>query len=346
MKNFDFSLYSQGCYGADPQEPELRPSHWRGWLRSWILRFLLGVMSESDAQQTLWELMGTLEPNSRKGCVRLQMVKGNIWGKQSGNKPYFYVWKGKLQISAPKDTLNKIILPIIRFAVIVGGVGRGWRRPLHIFNMEIKDKQTGEKREKPSSRGTHLILTHKVRNSKTNELENKTFRLQFDTNSWNTDYQEWLAAVQSKWSTRVAVGINQQQAWEIFSPTTCAVYAVPGPDADPVSTANIAWKETRAEETRGDGMYIIYQETPPRNYKRNPDIGGNAASGTNAHCSWASIKRVNIPNEVEDTDCQEIVCLFMGGQTPDSNHVRSQFLQDLSNMSGTVHLFGVQPPNP
>jgi CRISPR-associated protein Cmr6 len=50
-KTFTFSLYSQGCYGANQSQghEELRPSHWRGWLRSWLLRFLLGVMSEDNA---------------------------------------------------------------------------------------------------------------------------------------------------------------------------------------------------------------------------------------------------------------------------------------------------------
>lgn len=45
-------------------------------------------------------------------------------------------------------------------------------------------------------------------------------------------------------------------------------------------------------------------------------------------------------------DCQEIVCLFMGGQLPESNDIRdirSRFLQDLNQMEGKVHLFGVQP---
>ncbi|PHM05637.1 hypothetical protein [Nostoc sp. 'Peltigera malacea cyanobiont' DB3992] len=87
-----------------------------------------------------------------------------------------------------------------------------------------------------------------------------------------------------------------------------------------------------------------YQQNSRQNYKRNPDIGGNAGAG-NAYCSWVSIKRVNIRNIQEDTDCQEIVCLFMGGQTPNSHHVRSHFLRDLKKMSGAVHLFGVQSPS-
>ena len=52
-KRFEFELFSQGCYGVDKDDrhhPELRPSHWRGWLRSWTLRFLLGVLPKEQAE--------------------------------------------------------------------------------------------------------------------------------------------------------------------------------------------------------------------------------------------------------------------------------------------------------
>lgn len=332
IKQFDFNLKSQGNAGPNTGTIELRPSHWRGWLRSWVLRFLLGVMSKDDAEKTLGELLGILEPDSRKGCVRLQMFKGQTWGDRSTNQPYFYAWKGKLLVSAPSDTLNKIILPIIQFAVSVGGVGRGWRRPLHIFHMH-----TG----KAAARGSHLVLTHRVRNKDTGELENKLYGLPLQSARWVNTYEKWLAAVQVKWPNRICQGANNQLLAEVFSPSTCAVYAVPGPVEDPIE--QIRWSQTNAEKTRGDGMYLIYQKTPPRNYKRNPELGGNAAGGGNAHCSWVSIKRIKIPHKPEETDCQEIVCLFMGGETPESNHVRSRFLRDLPYFSGAVHLFGVQP---
>ncbi|BAY12983.1 RAMP superfamily CRISPR-associated protein [Calothrix sp. NIES-2098] len=335
VKQFDFSLYSQGSAGPNMQTMELRPSHWRGWLRSWILRFLLGVMSQQDAQKTVGELLGTLEPQTRKGCVRLQMLKSLTWGDSSSGQPRFYAWKGKLQISAPKDILNTIILPIIRFAVMVGGVGRGWRRPLHIFHMN-----TG----KAAARGTLLTLTHKLRNRTTQEWETKPYGLPLDAATWAKAYSDWLAAVQSQWPDRVTADNHNINA-EVFSPNTCAIYAVPGSDTEAIQRQEPCWKQADdAEATRGDGMYLIYQPTAPRNYKRNPEIGGNAGAG-NASCSWASIKRVNIPNKEQETDCQEIVCLFMGGQTPNSNHVRSRFLRDLGRMSGAVHLFGVQASN-
>jgi CRISPR-associated protein Cmr6 len=323
IKTFEFSLKSQGCAGPDMRTMELRPSHWRGWLRSWMLRFLLGVMSQSDAKTTVGELLGTLEPESRKGCVRLQMVKGETWGDHSDNQPTFYLWKGQLQITAPSEILNKIILPVVRFAVMVGGVGRGWRRPLHIFWMK---KRNG--REEKASRGTYLTLTHEVNS------EVKSFGLPPQPESWNKIYQKWQKDVQNQWSQRFAPSNNRFKA-EVFSPETCAVYLVPGPEKEPVDRQRqkLGWKDIDAQETRGSGMDLIYSPT----YKRQPDVGGQAGGG-GAYCSWVSIKRIPVKQE----GTKEIVCLFMG----DANSLRSQFLANLAKRSGAVHLFGVQPPDP
>ncbi|MDB9485187.1 RAMP superfamily protein [Dolichospermum circinale CS-537/01] len=337
VKQFEFSLYSQGSAGPDTRTMELRPSHWRGWLRSWLMRFFLGVMPENLAKLTVAELMGEIDAgdgNSRKGCVRLQMIQGKPWEERSENQPSFYLWKGKLQISAPKDILNKIILPIIRFAVMVGGVGRGWRRPLHIFHMNNNGRA--------ASRGTQLILTHKLKDQNTGELKSKNFGLPLDTTSWTKAYSDWLTAVRNHWSDRISIN-NRNIRAEVFSPTTCAIYVVPGPDVNPIDVNSLEWKDIDAVDTRGDGMDLIYQNNEHQRYKRNSDLGGDAGGGS-AYCSWASIKRVNIPNKQEETDCQEIVCLFMGGQTPNATHVRSRFLRDLKNINGNVHLFGVQPP--
>jgi CRISPR-associated protein Cmr6 len=337
VKQFEFSLYSQGSAGPDTKTMELRPSHWRGWLRSWLMRFFLGVMPENLAKLTVAELMGDIDAGdgkSCKGCVRLQMIQGKPWEARSKNQPSFYLWKGKLQISAPKDILNKIILPIIRFAVMVGGVGRGWRRPLHIFCMDRGYK---------AARGTHLILTHKVKDQNTGEPKSKNFGLPLDSSTWTKAYSDWVTEARNHWQDRVSTN-NRNIKAEVFSPTTCAIYVVPGPDENPIDVNSLEWENVDAVDTRGDGMDLIYHHNHPQNYKRNPDLGGNAAGGGNGHCSWASIKRVNIPNIQEKTNCQEIVCLFMGGQTPNATHVRSRFLRDLRNIQGSVHLFGVQPP--
>lgn len=348
VKTFDFTLYSQGCYGADSPRPghsgevELRPSHWRGWLRSWVLRFLLGVMSEESVKKTLGELLGTIvdgeDNKSYKGCVRSQMTKGEIWGEKSNNQPYFYTWKGQLSLSAPSDILNQIILPIVRFAVTVGGVGRGWRRPLHIF--ENDDNYS-------AGRGTHLTLTHRVKKKDTNDVKTITFALSLNPTEWTKNYDNWRTAVQNRWSSRVLSGYNNSIA-EVFSPESCAIYLVPKPVEEPLNFDKLKWNTDRPDakprptDTRGEGVNLIYQ---PR-YKRKIEVGGNAAAkGGNSNCSWVTIKRVNIHNLKEDTDCQEIVCLFMGGQTPLSTHLRADFLKDLAKIYGAVHIFGVQPPS-
>jgi len=327
-KQFEFNLYSQGNAGPDTRTMELRASHWRGWFRSWVLRFLLGVMSKQDPEITVGELLGTLtsshDNGSRRGCVHIQMVPGDIWGEQSRNQPDFFVWKGSLQINAPAETLNKVILPIIRFAVMVGGVGRGWRRPLHIYTMPNSRK---------ASRGSLLYLTHQVRQKDSQQMIYKPFGLATNPEDWRTLYQNWTAAVQNQWPERF-LGGNQNPQAEVFSPTTCAVYLVPDPLQEPVNRQDKEWSTQNPLGTRGQGMDLIYK---PK-YKKKIDVGGDAGGG-NSYCSWVSIKRVRVSRH----GCQEVVCLFMGGEQPNTNHLRSQFLSDLANIPGAIHLFGLQP---
>lgn len=331
---FEFTLFSQGCYGADTTKPELRPSHWRGWLRSWMLRFFLGVMSQADAELTVGELLGTLEaPNdrkSRKGVIRLQMVKNSTWEKHSSNNPTFYVWQGSLKITAPTDMFDEIILPIIKFAAMTGGVGRGWRRPLHIFMMTTKDS-----RQRPAQRGTHLILKQKVRNSSSGEVRSQLCRIPLNAEAWLKTYNAWKVAVISRWANRV-ITVNQQHQAEVFSPEACSVYIVPAPEQEPIDLENYSWRYRNASDTRGDGMELIYQ----KKYKRKIDVGGDAARGNaKSHCSWVSIKRVDEPHLEEQTDCQEVVCVFMGQR----NQLRLDFLRDLHQLTGSTRLFGCAP---
>ena len=332
-KTFSFTLYNQGCAGPNINTMELRPSHWRGWLRSWVLRFFLGVMSQAEAQRTVGELFGTIEPEAVAGCVRLKMIKGKTWGERSQDRPYFYTWKGQIEISAPQDILNKIILPIVKFAVSVGGVGRGWRRPLHIFTMRNGNT---------ASRGTHLKLIHRIRTRQTNELKTVLYGISpAKPELWQQTYQRWRSAVQEKWSDRFLTNANRQLTAEVFAPHTCAIYAVPYPVEEPINIEDSTWNFTEPLDTRGEGIDLIYQP----DYKRQREVGGSAAGGGNSHCSWVSIKRAKVrhPDENIDSDCQEIVCLFLGGTNPNSQDLRANFLQDLSNIEGAISLFGVSP---
>jgi CRISPR-associated protein Cmr6 len=250
------------------------------------------------------------------------MIRGNVWGEKSNNQPDFFVWKGTLKIKAPTEILNKILLPIMRFAVMVGGVGRGWRRPLHIYMMP---------NGREASRGSFLHLTHQSRQKDSQKMIYKPFGLATNPEDWGTLYQNWMAAVQNQWPRRF-LGGNQNPLAEVFSPTSCAVYLVPDPLQDPIDRQDVEWSIQNPLKTRGQGMHLIYKPE----YKRKIDVGGSAGNG-NSYCSWVSIKRVKVSKQ----GCHEVVCLFMGREQPNTNHLRSQFLSDLANTPGAIHLFGL-----
>ena len=320
VQNFEFQLFSQGCYGAAPNSPELRPTHWRGWLRSWLLRFFLGTMSEQDAHRTLTEIMGGLGADGERaiqGKIRLDLIlDGEHKYQKSETYPYFYKWKGRVILRGPKVLLNTVVLPVMRFAATLGGLGRGWRRPLHYYaHPQI-------------TRGSQLNLWQVIPNSSP-----LPWLIQLQPEDWPMLYDRWLTAVQTVWPQRVRSGASAIRA-EVFSPTTCAVYAVPGPAQAPIDFLRLEWLEETAVYTRGEGLDLIYQ---PK-YKRKRAVGGDAASGANSsHCSWVSIQQVQQKHPTEKTDFQEIVCLFMGTK----NELRQSFLKDLHNISGSIHLFGM-----
>jgi CRISPR-associated protein Cmr6 len=326
-KTLSFTLYSQGNAGPDARTIELRPSHWRGWLRSWLLRFFLGVMLPMQAKTTVGELLGTLEESldggQCKGLIKLQVIPGGIWGEKSKGTKFssFYQWQGMLKLTAPKDLLNEIILPILRIAVMLGGVGRGWRRPLHRFVMQSNNQE--------AARGCRLEMTHQVKPKNSDKFEKKPFGLVLKPEDWQAVYEQWRSAVQNRWADRYQAQAPAIAA-EIFSFNTCAIYIVPGVSEDPIDTSDLAWITDRPENTRGQGMALIYQP----DYKRKSEVGGNAGS-EKAYCSWVSIKQTK-----QRDGYKEIVCLFIG----EDNELRSQFLHDLAHIPGAVPIFGVQPP--
>ncbi len=319
-QKFDFILYSQGSAGINPQTLELRPTHWRGWLRSWCLRFFLGVMSEAHAKATVNELFGTL---GGKGLVRLRATINRLEPpkeapESSKNTPTFYKWTGNLEISAPADILNEIILPIIRIAVRVGGVGRGWRRPLHIVNGR--------------ARGCYVKLTpiDAVSNSTINKPVLVGKDISDIYNFWRASVKKTRDSFGKEWGSRYCENLQNIKA-EVFSPSACAVYRVPGPDGNAIDESKLIWVQ-KIEETRGKGMKLIYDiENNSTKYKQ-PLVGGSLGS-----CSWVSIQRIN--PSASDPNCYENVCIFMG----DRQSLRSQFLSDLAKITDAVHLFGKKP---
>lgn len=330
-KILSFELYSQGNAGPETKSIELRPSHWRGWLRSWLLRFFLGVMTREDAKATVAELLGTLEESaegsSQKGLVRIELIEESPWGmeSQTGGFAGFYYWKGRFKITAPKTTLREIIIPILRFAVMVGGLGRGWRRPLHLFRIP-KGLRKGEL----ASRGSNLKVTHRVKKNK--EWIERPFGLAPEFEEWKKLYDRWSDAVHQQWRDRHQMQPNDELNAEIFSPYHCAVFMVPGEVHNPIDPEAMDWITVETVDTRGKGVELIYKSQ----YKGKPDVGGRAGDGK-ASCSWVSIKSLKGKNGQK-----EMVCLFLGRTEIDHENLRFQFLQELANISGSSHVFGVK----
>ena len=350
-------------------------------------------MSETNAKIIVEDLFGTIESTQdgkhRKGCVRIQLLPrktGESWGElskpdESSQKsksqrerqsPDFYIWKGQIQISAPQYILESILLPIMKVAASVGGVGRGWRRPLHFF---VKQPENGDRKLK-FSRGTHLILSKSG--------DSNLCQVSIEDDQWTLLYDKWAKAVRNQWGDR---GVPNNLNAEVFSPTTCSVYAVPGPNEEPIDfdgtrstqgnrqtsslkalargtrpgekrfdskatsdtqrSQTVQWATKSSAETRGKGMDLIYstsKSNPSINYKNNPSVGGKAASGglKSSFCSWVSIRRMNEPHSVAKTQCQEIVCLFLGKREGEKfTRDRCQFLKDLAEMENSTRLFGV-----
>ena len=221
--------------------------------------------------------------------------------------------------------------------------------------------------------------------------ESNPYQVPLEKDQWGSLYAEWVRAVKRKWGDR---GEPNNLKAEVFSPQTCAVFAVPGPAEEPIDfdgtrtqrdtqkttmasalakgprpgqkrsqstepsetqrSQTIQWVTPASSETRGAGMNLIYS-TPksklPRDYKGNPNVGGKAAAGPkSSFCSWVSIRRINEPHSTVDTECQEIVCLFLGKkERQEFNRDRVLFLKDLGKIKGSKNLFGVMslesPPN-
>ena len=201
----------------------------------------------------------------------------------------------------------------------VGGVGRGWRRPLHRLILETR---SGGKFD--TARGCHLELTRSRVDVATNSTSTK---LDLAGNNLNSIYDVWRDSVIKNWPDRYRQNIAAIDA-EVFSPNTCAVYLVPEPYQNPIDPKTLNWIPGETTATRGRGMELIYQSE----YKRKEAVGGDQAK-----CSWVSIKRVN--GAKPEDRCQEIVCIFMGSE----HKLRSQFLEDLAKIPDTVQLFGRQP---
>lgn len=126
---YEFKLWSQGMYGAFPPTREeregsleFRPVALRGVLRYWFRAVALGLYPAEQCQKLENELFGKL---SQGGKLRIGME----WQESDGDRPF--TCTGKIQLEAASQECLELIDKVLELASLLGGVGRGSRRPLH-----------------------------------------------------------------------------------------------------------------------------------------------------------------------------------------------------------------------
>jgi CRISPR-associated protein Cmr6 len=134
---YDFKLWSQGIYGASPPSREnnwegtleFRPVALRGVLRYWFRAVALGIYAAPECQQFEEQLFGSL---GKQGNLNI----GVEWHESSGGPPY--LCDGKILLEAKSSQELELIKKILFLSSLLGGIGRGSRRPLHLNDKRMR----------------------------------------------------------------------------------------------------------------------------------------------------------------------------------------------------------------
>lgn len=138
-QSLDFELWTQGMYGSNPPakennyqgDAEFRPTAVRGILRYWFRAVALGLYDPIICLALEEELFGKL---GQQGKIAISTRTNPP--KHQDQDPYFY--SGKVILEATENRYLKVIERSLILASLLGGVGRGSRRPLHLLNGQIR----------------------------------------------------------------------------------------------------------------------------------------------------------------------------------------------------------------
>lgn len=131
---------------------EFRPNMFKAALRGHTWRLLAGITDEATAQRLTYKLWGGIEGSTSQGCVGINFIPGKIVlgehkykvnkeDKKTGNQykvevsmPTYTLENGQLDFLRIKDMkpeLEQFLLSLIKFAMLLGGFGKSWRRVHH-----------------------------------------------------------------------------------------------------------------------------------------------------------------------------------------------------------------------
>ena len=123
----EFSLWSQGMFGADTTKRELRPVAIKGVLRYWFRAVALGLYDPGTVRILEGRFFGTISPNTVRGSLRIRI------SIDSKPKDALVMMTEGCSIWLETDTTQHLVLAeaLLKLAFSLSGVGRGSRRPLH-----------------------------------------------------------------------------------------------------------------------------------------------------------------------------------------------------------------------
>jgi CRISPR-associated protein Cmr6 len=137
---------------------EFRPNIFRAALRGHALRIFGGMTDEQTANYLVEELFGSVQGQGTVGLLGMSFqdssLKLDTFGKGSYEQPTYEVegeliWllTQKLPNSDQHEALKKLVAALTRFAVLLGGFGKSWRRADHrLFFPEYYEGKDGDRK--------------------------------------------------------------------------------------------------------------------------------------------------------------------------------------------------------
>lgn len=125
------------------KKEEFRPNIFKAALRGHTLRILGGLTNASQAKGLTQKIWGGIEGGRREnepvvGSLGVQLVNANVTLGKHGNgnrsMPTYDVRSGELCIVKTKPCspeLEKFVIALVKFAMLLGGFGKSWRRSHH-----------------------------------------------------------------------------------------------------------------------------------------------------------------------------------------------------------------------
>ena len=116
------------CSMTLTKDPEFRPNIFKASLRSHVTRILAGICSDKNrVNQKVEKLFGS---TTSEGFVKIFWEQLRYTSPRNGTINPTYSIVGKLHLTAPEDS-KEFIEVIIKFAYIMAGFGKSWRRVEH-----------------------------------------------------------------------------------------------------------------------------------------------------------------------------------------------------------------------